>query len=775
MKGRPGLVAIAALGLGLALGAGLGFAQGPGSGADADAQAEPAGTSFTYQGRLVDDGVAVSGAYDFEFTLHDHVAATGQVGSPVTVDDVEVNDGLFTVELDFGAGVFQGDARWLEIGVRPGESEGAYTTLAPRQALVTAPYAHYALTAPWSGLEGVPPDFEDGVDDDTTYAPGTGLELVGTTFSANTDYLQRRVGGTCGAGSAMRSIDSGGNVTCEVDDDTTYGAGTGLEQVGTTFSADTGYLQRRVSGTCGAGSAIRVVNSNGTVTCESDSNTTYGAGTGLDLVGTTFSADTGYLQRRVSGTCSAGNAIRAVDSNGTVSCESVEADAHDHWGESWSGSGTGLTLDSSDADGVEITADRWGVRVQSAGHDGVRVFSAGHDGVHVVEAGYDGVHVVEAGNPTDWESSSAANGFEVAGAEGNGLFVGRADDNGVYVESAGVIGVYVGGAGSYGVAVGEAGKDGVYVYEAGSPSTRNYSSANDGFEVDGAEGHGLFVGRADENGVSVVEAGNDGVYVDKAGNPSTQYYSGDENGVEVAGAEGHGLFVGRADKHGVWVQSAGEYGVVVTGAGSDGMYADTSATYGFNTPDKIYTGGGCVGCTSMLIAMNGDDVVLEPGDLVAVAGLTESVNPDAVRPILIVRKAEDSFGQGVVGVVEGHYVYEAVTRKTPTGGAEDARREGTSFPERVTETIREEPAAPGEYLSVVYRGLARVKVDATASPIGVGDPLSVSNTVGRAMRAQQSAVEGAAAAGCSPGTVVGKAVEPLSHGQGFIWVLVDLQ
>jgi hypothetical protein len=58
------------------------------------------------------------------------------------------------------------------------------------------------------------------------------------------------------------------------------------------------------------------------VTCETDddTNTTYTAGTGLDLTGTTFSVNS-TVQQRVTGSCSAGSSIRAIAADGTVTCE----------------------------------------------------------------------------------------------------------------------------------------------------------------------------------------------------------------------------------------------------------------------------------------------------------------------------------------------------------------------------------------------------------------------------------------------------------------------
>lgn len=106
-----------------------------------DIASAPTGSGFTYQGHLSDGSAPADGLYDFEFKLYDDAAAGAQVNATVTADDTPVNDGVFTANIDFGVGAFGGGARWLQIGVRPGNSAGAYTPLTPRQELSPAPYA----------------------------------------------------------------------------------------------------------------------------------------------------------------------------------------------------------------------------------------------------------------------------------------------------------------------------------------------------------------------------------------------------------------------------------------------------------------------------------------------------------------------------------------------------------------------------------------------------------------------------------------------------------
>jgi hypothetical protein len=104
------------------------------------------GTAFTYQGRLDALGAPANGHYDFTFELHDDPVENFAIGVLFTNSAVLVSNGLFTTTLDFGAGVFDGGPRWLEIGVRS-NGVGVFTTLTPRQRLLPSPYAIHAAGA----------------------------------------------------------------------------------------------------------------------------------------------------------------------------------------------------------------------------------------------------------------------------------------------------------------------------------------------------------------------------------------------------------------------------------------------------------------------------------------------------------------------------------------------------------------------------------------------------------------------------------------------------
>ena len=111
-------------------------------------------SAFSYQGRLNTDGQASSGMYDFRFRLATDPLANNYVAGPFLTNGVYVTNGLFTVAIDFGPGVFIGNSYWLEVDVRT--NGGAdYTVLTPLQPVMPAPYALFANTA--SNLSGTLP------------------------------------------------------------------------------------------------------------------------------------------------------------------------------------------------------------------------------------------------------------------------------------------------------------------------------------------------------------------------------------------------------------------------------------------------------------------------------------------------------------------------------------------------------------------------------------------------------------------------------------------
>ena len=73
-------------------------------------------------------------------------AGGGPLASNVVRNLVPVTNGVFNVSLDFGAAVFTGAARWLEISVRT-NGAGALVILAPRTPLLPTPYAIFAGSA----------------------------------------------------------------------------------------------------------------------------------------------------------------------------------------------------------------------------------------------------------------------------------------------------------------------------------------------------------------------------------------------------------------------------------------------------------------------------------------------------------------------------------------------------------------------------------------------------------------------------------------------------
>lgn len=149
----------------------------------ASASATPQTAAFTYQGQLKDAGNPVNGPHNFTFSLWDSSVGGTQIGQTLIFDGVGTNpppitvtDGLFSISLDFGVGVFNGQERWLEITV-----DGA--PLASRQSVSAAPYAVFALNA----ANGHALDSVDGARSNVVYVDADGHVGIGTTTPENAE------------------------------------------------------------------------------------------------------------------------------------------------------------------------------------------------------------------------------------------------------------------------------------------------------------------------------------------------------------------------------------------------------------------------------------------------------------------------------------------------------------------------------------------------------------------------------------------------------------
>jgi hypothetical protein len=74
---------------------------------------------------------------------------------------------------------------------------------------------------------------------------------------------------------------------------------------------------------------------------------------------------------------------------------------------------------------------------------------------------------------------------------------------------------------------------------------------------------------------------------------------------------------------------------------------------------------------------------------------------------------------------------------------------------------------------IATTGRVKVHVDATAAPIAIGDLLVSSDKPGTAMKSEPMQINGRTFH--QPGTIIGKALEPLANGEGEILVLLSLQ
>jgi hypothetical protein len=409
----------------------------------------PIGTGFTYQGQLKDGGNPANGQYDLQFKLFDAASGGVQVGSTVTVANQTVTGGLFTVVLDFGASAFSGQARWLEIAVRP-TGGGTYTTLSPRQPLTAVPYAQSLATGSSGAvITGTLP----GPSLIVTNTSGTGIQ--GASFGSyglsgiSTDGTGIYGQGSLGNGTGVYGY---GNIGIDGKSDSNIGV------LGTS-------PYRGVWGRSSSGTGVYGEGSTGV----------YASGSNYGVRGLgTGNGYGGYFE--TSSNLVAGVSGRNYGTNG-IGVYGEAASGTSAYGV-WGYSTTGIGVNATNGNG-----SNYGVRGQ--GGTGVYGITSVSNGVGVrgdSSGGY-GVHGV-----------STNNGTGVRGESVGGSGVRGQSTNSTGVTGSGVIGVEgVGNAGS-----------GVYGFSTGSLGVHGETSNASSWGVQGNSSNG--------GGVAGISTSNTGVY-----------------------------------------------------------------------------------------------------------------------------------------------------------------------------------------------------------------------------------------------------------------------
>jgi len=742
------------------------------------------GTAWTYQGRLMDADYPADGQYDLHFKLYDANIAGTQLGSTIDANEVDVIDGYFTVELDFGSSAFSGDARWLEIGIRPGDSNGTdpYSVLMPRTEVKPTPYAlfaSYAAGAPDDGdwgvrygqtLYSIPPG-NVGIG---THTPWAKLEVVGDIMISNGSSFWGKDSG----GMGRRMITGYSDDNLYVGDfigptwlDIAFGAGgaermriknTGNVGIGTMSPA----AKLHIGGTPGV---------DGIMFPDGTLQTSAGGGSGGDI--TAVNAGTG-----LSGGGTSGDVTLNVNFAGTGSTSMAAHSDHSHDGRYYTEAelqtsgmahvnwGNLTSVPAGFADGIDNIGPGGELTLPFAGSassSGSVFFVRNVDGstgtaIQGVADGTTGVGVFgtaygDQGEGVRGFASNSANlthyggYFHATGEYGYGVHGYAEGDDGRGVDSlasaTGDIMNYGGyfraagnfGRGVYGDASGEHGI-GVYVRASHSSGT-NYgvygktdsSSGYAGY----FEGTGYFSGNVGIGTKSPVEmlhinksSGSLGMRV-SSDVASYQYINfGATDGYSMGRASDDKFFINRDEPLGSGVLR------ILT------VKSDGNVGIGTNEPSEKLDVAGTAQC--QILKITGGSDMAEPFDVketdVAKAGMVLSIDSENAGKLKISQKAYD---RCVAGIISGAGGVQPGMLMTQSGSMAD-----------------------GDY-PVALTGRVYCFADASYGHIQPGDLLTTSDTPGHAMKVEDYSK--------AQGATLGKAMTPLEKGKGLVLVLVSLQ
>ncbi len=516
----------------------------------------PLGSAFTYQGQLAQDGVNVSGNCDFSFGLWDAATDGFELAPPISTPGVSLNDGQFTVELDFGGDLFIGDARWLEISVLCPGGAGVLTTLNPRQELTAAPHATYAISAggaDWAGLTGVPAELLDGDDvDDADNDPGNetqDLTLSNNTLSLSDDPTPVDL--------SAFAIDTDDQTLTEI-----------LAVSGNAGAGDISNLGDVTLGN-GSGSTHRIEVSNGTL-----------------IFGTTGGSNNRLTIQNIHGNVS--DAIRVVAPSG-----GVDMDAG-----SW-----GIDVDTSGV--IDLNSN-------SSSTGAVRIYASAFNGGVDIDAGSSGVDIDTNGRV---DLNSTGNNFNAIkiGAPSGGVDM-DAGSSGIDVDTSGVLDLNSSSNSAGAVRINASAFNGGVDIDAGSSGVDIDTNGRVGLNSANGNSDAIRISASDFTGGVAINAGFSGVDVDTTGRVDLNSANGNSDAIRISASDFNGGVdidsgfsgvdvdtTGRVDLNstssnfdairlsatnfngGVFISATNSNGGVVVDAGSAGVDVDTNGRVDLNS------------------------------------------------------------------------------------------------------------------------------------------------------------------------------------------------